>query len=197
MASLYFLWSNRTKYPVKTFQFYKTWGKRLLCFPEMVRRHSRRWSLIRKGAKIHATAEVGKLVIEGKTKNLLIGPFSFIGRVQMALHDEIEIGSRVCINDGVRIFTASHDVSDSAWNRTQGKVVVEDYVWIGTGAMILPGVRLGKGSVVGAGSVVSRSVDPGNIVVGNPARPTSKKRSEKLNYNPCEFLAANRAWLVG
>ena len=197
MASLYFLWSNRIQHSVKTYQFYKTWGKRLFCFPEIIKRQNRRLNLVGYGAKIDATAELGKLLIEGKKNNLIIGPHSFIGRVQMALHDKVEIGSRVCINDGVRIFTASHDVSDSAWSRTQGKVVVEDYVWIGTGAMILPGVTLGKGSVVGAGSVVSKSVDPGIIVVGNPARPISKKRSENLDYNPCEFLAANRAWLVG
>ena len=75
--------------------------------------------------------------------------------------------------------------------------MIEDYAWIGTGAMILPGVCIGRGAVFGAGAVVSKSVAPGAIVVGNPAKPISKSRCEIFDYNPCEFLAANRAWLVG
>jgi maltose O-acetyltransferase len=45
--------------------------------------------------------------------------------------------------------------------------------------------------------VVAKSVAPGSIVVGNPARPLNKQRTEKFDYNPCEFLAANEAWLKG
>ena len=62
--------------------------------------------------------------------------------------------------------------------------------------MILPGVYLGRGAVVGAGAVVSKSVTPDSIVIGNPAKPINKVRTQVLGYNPCEFLAANRAWLV-
>ena len=46
--------------------------------------------------------------------------------------------------------------------------------WIGAGATILPGVTIGENSVVGAASVVTRSVDPDTIVAGNPARPLRK-----------------------
>ncbi|MXV17447.1 acyltransferase [Pedobacter sp. HMF7056] len=132
----------------------------------------------------------------GRKNNLSVGKFSFVGRVSMSLHDEVRIGQYVCINDGVEILTASHDVADPRWTQFSRPVVIEDYVWIGIGAMILPGVTLGRGAVVGARAVVGRSVAPGEIVAGNPARPTGKKRSEQLNYNPCEYLAANRAWLV-
>ena len=51
--------------------------------------------------------------------------------------------------------------------------------------------------VIGARAVVSKSVEAGAIVVGNPAKPVNRIRCNELNYNPCEFLAANRAWLVG
>ena len=113
------------------------------------------------------------------------------------MHDEVKIGNRVCINDGVEILTASHDVLDPQWKHSKGKVIIDDYVWIGTGAMILPGVHLCRGAVVGAGAVVTKSVPEGTIVAGNPAKTLSKKRVEQLNYNPCEFLAENRAWLLG
>jgi maltose O-acetyltransferase len=50
-------------------------------------------------------------------------------------------------------------------------ITIHDYVWIGAGAIILPGVTIGVGAVVGAGSVVTKDVAPRMIVVGNPARP--------------------------
>lgn len=196
MASLKYLWRNRFKASAGSGGFFRVWGKRLLSLSELVKRNQHRKYLIKKGAMIDETAEISQIIFEGNGKLLSIGACSFVGRVNIALHDEVIIGQRVCINDGVRIFTASHDVLDPIWANTTAKVVIEDYVWIGTGAMILPGLRLGRGSVVGAGSVVSKSVAPGSIVVGNPAKPTSKQRFEKLNYNPCEFLAANRAWLI-
>jgi acetyltransferase-like isoleucine patch superfamily enzyme len=128
---------------------------------------------------------------------LTIGAFSFVGRVSIALHEEVIVGNRVCINDDVDILTASHDVSDPKWQHLKGRIEIEDYVWIGTGAMILPGVRLGRGCVVGARAVVAKSVAPGKIVVGNPARVTARERVDQLNYNPCEFLTFNRCWLIG
>lgn len=197
MASLSYLWSKRAKFPISSYKFYKAWGKRFFSFPEMAMRNYRRWELVQKGAKVHECAEIGKVVVEGHKSKLFIGAFSFVGKVNLALHEQIKIGERVCINDGVRIFTASHDVNDPNWNHTKSKVIIDDYAWIGTGAMILPGVQIGRGAVVGAGAVVSKSVPPNTIVVGNPAKPTTKLRCKELDYNPCEFLAGNRAWLVG
>ncbi len=197
MASLNYLWMNRAKFPFKSPDFFRAWGKRLFSFTELVRRNRRRWELVRGGAKIHETTEIGEVVVEGPKRQLSIGAFSFLGKVFLALHDEVEIGERVCINDGVRILTASHDIADAKWSNIKGKIVIEDYAWIGMGAIILPGVHIGRGAVVGAGAVVVKPVLAGTVVVGNPAKPISKARSEELDYNPCEFLAANRAWLVG
>jgi acetyltransferase-like isoleucine patch superfamily enzyme len=197
MASINYLWNNRAKFSPGSINFYRAWGKRLFCFRELIRRNSNRSKLTGKGAFIHETAEIGEADIDGKIKLLSIGKESFLGRVKIALHDEVTIGERVCINDGVEILTASHDVYDPEWKHVKSKIIIEDYVWIGTGAMILPGVVLGRGAVIGARAVVSKSVPAGNIVVGNPAKSITKTRPEYLNYNPCEFLAANRAWLVG
>lgn len=49
-------------------------------------------------------------------------------------------------------------------------IVVEDDVWIGGGAIVLPGVRIGRGTTIGAGSVVTRDVPAGVLAVGNPCR---------------------------
>jgi maltose O-acetyltransferase len=56
-------------------------------------------------------------------------------------------------------------------------------------------VRIGRGAVIGAGAVVGNDVKDYSIVIGNPAQEIAIKRTEILNYNPCEFLAANNAWL--
>ena len=96
-----------------------------------------------------------------------------------------------------KVLTPSHDVYDSRWKHANCKIMIENYVWIRTSAMILPGFVIGRGAVIGARAVVSKSVPTANIVVGNPARSIAKTRPTNLNYNPCEFLAANRAWVFG
>lgn len=197
MASLNYLWMNRIQFPMNSPKFYKVWAKRFYSFPELVIRNKRRWMLTRQGAQIHESAEIGEVTVDGHKHKLSIGAHSFLGQVYMALHDRIIIGEKVCINDGVRILTASHDVGDPEWKHTKEQIVIDDFVWIGMGAIILPGVHLGRGAVVGAGAVVARSVAPGDIVVGNPAKKVNRARCQDFTYNPCEFLAANRAWLLG
>lgn len=197
MASFNYLWKNRAKFSFGSGNFFRAWGKRLFSLPELLYKNRRRNKLIKKGALIDETAEIGKVKIVGRLRFLSIGRETFLGRVTINLHAEVKIGDRVCINDGVEILTASHAVNDPQWKEVKANISIEDYVWIGTGAMILPGIKIGRGAVIGARAVVSKSVAADEVVVGNPARPVSSKRSKELNYNPCEFLAANRAWLNG
>ncbi|WP_275108901.1 acyltransferase [Paralabilibaculum antarcticum] len=197
MASFTYLWQSRAKNSIYSILFYKAWAKRLILLPGLVKRNYRRQKLTGKGAFIHETAEIGEVTIEGKNRYLKIDAFTFVGKATIALHDHLSIGANVCINDGVQILTASHDIKDPLWKHIKKEVIIDDYVWIATNAIILPGVHIGKGAVVGAGAVVSKDILSGQIVVGNPALPISKSRCEELDYNPCEFLAANNAWLKG
>jgi acetyltransferase-like isoleucine patch superfamily enzyme len=86
----------------------------------------------------------------------------------------IKIGSGVLIGAHTEIASASHDFNKEFMYKTlvQNPVVIEDYVWIGAHCVILPGVIIGKGALVGAGSVVSRNVEPYTIVV------TGRERQE-------------------
>jgi maltose O-acetyltransferase len=86
---------------------------------------------------------------------------------------EVRIAIHVMIGPGVQIYTAAHPIQ--ARTRIQGwevakPIVIEDNVWIGGGAILLPGVTVGRNAVAGAGAVVSRSVPANTVVVGNPAR---------------------------
>jgi maltose O-acetyltransferase len=87
----------------------------------------------------------------------------------------VTIGNNVLIGPKVVIHSLNHVYRDAGvLIRFQGHVakpvVIEDDVWIGAGAVILPGVRVGRGAVVGAGSVVTKDVPAFGVVVGNPAR---------------------------
>ncbi|MCC5991632.1 MAG: sugar O-acetyltransferase [Rhodobacteraceae bacterium] len=86
---------------------------------------------------------------------------------------EVRIGARTQIGPNVQILTADHprDGASRAAGLEWGKPVgIGADVWIGGGAIILPGVSIGDGAIIGAGAVVTRDVAPGATVVGNPAR---------------------------
>jgi acetyltransferase-like isoleucine patch superfamily enzyme len=89
----------------------------------------------------------------------------------------VTIGSHVLVGDHVAIWdTDFHELEDGVAPRV-APVVVEDNVWLGRLAVVLPGVRIGHGSAVGAAAVVTRDVPPGVVVVGNPARVVRELRT--------------------
>jgi maltose O-acetyltransferase len=85
----------------------------------------------------------------------------------------IRIGDRVLLGPAVQLYAATHPVSpeERATGRELGRpIVVEDDVWIGGASIICPGVTIGRGSVIGAGSVVTRDVPARVVAAGNPCR---------------------------
>ncbi|MEH6582660.1 MAG: DapH/DapD/GlmU-related protein [Halioglobus sp.] len=84
--------------------------------------------------------------------------------------NSIVIGSDVIIAPNARFHAADHDLSGSSFSHSGKTIRVGDNVWIGASAIILPGVSIGDGAVVGAGSVVTRDVPENTVAVGNPAR---------------------------
>ena len=85
----------------------------------------------------------------------------------------LTIGNRVSIAPRVTLVTSSHPNSSRIRPFapvSQGPIVIEDDAWLGAGCVILPGVRIGRGAVVGANSVVAQDVLPLHVVAGQPAR---------------------------
>lgn len=105
-----------------------------------------------------------------KPARLTIGELSSIGdRTEMHCCDNISIGNKVLISWGVNILeNYYHTTADGGVK--SAPVHIEDKVWIGCNAIILAGVTIGRGSVIAAGSVVTKDVAPGMMVGGNPAK---------------------------
>ncbi len=114
--------------------------------------------------------------------SISIGSNSVIGsRCYLDNRVSIGIGNNVSIAHGTKIYTLGHDVDDPYFAVTRGRVEIADYVCIFSNVLIMPGVKLGKGSVVFPGSVVTKDVDDYAVVGGNPAR-FIRYRSKDLRY---------------
>jgi maltose O-acetyltransferase len=93
----------------------------------------------------------------------------------------LNIGDNVSISEGTIILTMGHDIDAPDFRLKGGRVMIDDYVFIGSYTRILPGVTVGEGAVVGVGSVVTKDVDPYTVVGGVPARYI-RDRSQDLSY---------------
>lgn len=114
--------------------------------------------------------------------NCFIGEFNVV-RGQGGVH----IGDGVYTGPMVQFVAVNHVYSDFERPiREQGitakGIVVEDDVWIGANAVVVDGVTIGRGSVIGAGAVVTSDIPPYSIAVGTPARPVRDRRQLKDNH---------------
>lgn len=83
----------------------------------------------------------------------------------------IEVGKGSIVGPGVSMISANHSKEDLLKHEPADPIVIEDDVWIGANVVLLPGVRIGKNSIVGAGAVVTKSFPKVNCVIaGNPAK---------------------------
>lgn len=127
----------------------------------------------------HSEIPLRHVCVNGK-ENIFIGDFCSIGQ---NVYFEANQNGRIIIGDGsiiapwVTILTRTHLFDNPDLNAIPygkyyltGDVSIEEGVWIGQRALILPGVRIGKGAVIGAGCVVAKTVPDYAVVVGNPAR---------------------------
>jgi len=132
---------------------------------------------IGRGSSIHMFASFFSL------EKIVIGEDTIIGsRVFLDGRASLKIGSHVVLASEVMIYNSQHDVEADDFRPILKPVVIEDYVFIGPRAIILPGVTIGKGAIIAAGAVVTKDVGPRSIVGGVPAKEIRKRNLKKLNY---------------
>ena len=132
---------------------------------------------IGKGSTIHMGARFYD------PRNISIGEDSIIGEgVVLDGRDKLIIGNHVDIASEVMIYNSEHDFNDPYFLAKNAPVLIEDYVFIGPRAIILPGVKIGKGAVVAAGAVVTKDVVPFSVVGGVPAKIIGERKIKNFSY---------------
>ncbi len=126
---------------------------------------------------------IGRGAVFGTGHLLELGDDSAINRDCWIANDTV-IGNDVMMGPRVTVLSSAHEFSDTSRPmREQGAsqrrpVRIGDDVWIGTQSILLPDVHVGSHSIIGAGSVVTRDVEPWSVLAGNPARLIRKRRPE-------------------
>lgn len=134
-------------------------------------------------AKIGANVGIYRGFEVRRPQKLTIGNSSIVGhKVLLDARMGLTIGSNVNISNEVMIWSLHHDYNAPDFANAGAPVVIEDYVWLCSRCIILPGVTVGKGAVIAAGAVVARNVEPYTVVGGVPAKPIGMRNSQ-LNYD--------------
>lgn len=143
----------------------------------------RRWYLKRLKAKIGKGTFIMKKNYIIYPWLLHIGEYSHINRgCIIDARAGIIIGNNVSISHQVSLITGGHDHNSKRFDYVGKPIVIEDYVWIGIGATILQGTKIGRGAVVCAGAVITHDVAPYEIVGGIPAKKIGERRHD-LDYH--------------
>lgn len=132
------------------------------------------------GAKVGAGAHPYPSAKIWAPWNLEMGPGSCLSReVDCYSVGKVVLGEGSTVSQYSYLCSASHDYQDREFPLTAGAIVIGRKAWVAADAFVGPGVRIGEGAVVGARAVVTRDVDPWNVVAGNPAKYVKMRDREK------------------
>ena len=98
----------------------------------------------------------------------------------------IKIGNNVALTSGVWISTVKHDLESIDFSATAAAVHIHDYAFIGRRAIVLQGCVIGKGAVLGAAAVLTKSIPDFEVWAGNPARKIGERRRREFKYD-CRY----------
>ena len=120
-----------------------------------------------------------------RPSRIQIGTGTVVGeRVELDGRASLFIGEHVNISSEVMIYTLQHEYKAPGFENSGAPVVVEDYVWLSTRSILLPGVRIGRGAVIAAGAVVTKDVPPFAVMAGIPAKQIGTLPEDVLDYSP-------------
>lgn len=135
------------------------------------------------GVKIGKGSTVHMGVRFFQPNGIVIGEDTIIGyRTFLDGRKKLKIGNHVDIASEVMIYNSEHNLESEGFEAVSEDVEVDDYVFIGPRAIIMPGVKIGKGAVVAGGAVVTKNVEPFTIVGGVPAKVIGERKNKNPNY---------------
>ncbi len=174
LSRLYWLGIDLVDFGVELVGFFPSHSLRLLCYRHLfvvqIGKHSSIHRHCRMFHPSHVT--IGNATVINR--DVLLD-----GRMGVVIHDNVSI------SEGVIVLTLEHDLNNPDFENRGAPVVIEDYVFIGTRAILLPGVTIGKGSAVAAGAIVTHDVAPYTVVAGVPAKKIGTRNTDlrySLNY---------------
>lgn len=116
-------------------------------------------------------------------RNIVIGEDTIVGETGVLDgRDKLIIGDHTDIASEVMIYNSKHDIENEFFTAIDAPVEIDDYVFIGPRAIIMPGVKIGRGAVIAAAAVVTKDVPPYAIVAGIPAKIIGERRNKDLSY---------------
>jgi acetyltransferase-like isoleucine patch superfamily enzyme len=144
-----------------------------------------RWIIyILAGAKIHPSAHLHMGTQFFNPAGVKIGQGSIVGQnAFLDGRDNLTIGKYVDIASEVMIYNSEHDINSEYFEAKNNPVEIGDFVFIGPRAIILPGVKIGKGAVIAAGAVVTKDVEEFKIVGGVPAKEIGERQLKDPKYH--------------
>lgn len=148
-------------------------------------RHIRLAFLRFAGAKIGKISMFGQFEIR-KPSGLHIGDGCSIGlRVLLDARNGLVLRKNVTIASDVIIWTQHHDYNNPKFSVSGAPVIIEEYAWICSRSIILPGVKIGRGAVVASGAIVTKDVPNYAVVGGGPAKIIGERQCKEYDYIPC------------
>ena len=160
---------NNMSKPVKAIYYALTlWGNRII--NKLPSRHIRKWFYQMLGAKFGKNCFPCRRVEILLPKGLMLEDGVSVGWfAELDARGGIKVGHDTNISSHVKLITGSHDIDDPNYTADFLPIHIGHHCWIGTGAMILQGVKIGDGAVVSAGAVVTKDVPEWTVVGGIPA----------------------------
>lgn len=132
------------------------------------------------GAKVKWSSNVLPSCKIWQPWNLTMGEYASLSEnVDCYTVAPIIVGNQTTVSQGVKLCTASHDMTSKIMELAYKPIVLGPNAWVAGWSIVLPGVTIGEGAVVAAGAVVTKDVEPWTVVGGNPAK-FIKKRELKV-----------------
>lgn len=155
------------------------WGNRII--NKIPSRHLRKWFYQILGAKLGKESIPCRRVEVLFPKGLKLEDRVSVGWfAELDARGGIHVGHDTNISSHVKLITGSHDIDDPDFTADFLPIHIGNHCWIGTGAIVLHGVKIGDGAVIAAGAVVTKDVEPWTVMGGVPAKKIRDRKE-----NPC------------